>query len=32
MNRTIAFLTGALLGYGLGVLCTLLYCIARFHS
>lgn len=32
MNRSIAFLLGALLGYGLGIICTLLYCIARFKS
>jgi hypothetical protein len=30
MNRLGAFLSGVLLGFGLGVLLTLLYCIVRF--
>lgn len=32
MNRVTAFLIGALMGFGLGILLTLLYCIARFKS
>lgn len=29
MNRLSIFLSGALFGFGLGVLLTILYCIAR---
>lgn len=31
MNRVQIFLTGTLFGFGLGVLLTILYCIARLR-
>lgn len=30
MNRVQSFLSGAIFGFALGVLLTILYCIARF--